>query len=445
MKHELLGSVIAVVGLSDGDEGKGKITDYAAQQVDYVVRCQGGANAGHTLVGFGEEVDLHQIPAGICNEGVVNVIGNGFFLDPERLAAERAEVKKKTGLTVHQGNFVISHQAHVVYPAHKEVDRAREGKKNDAQGSTQVGIAFVASDKALREGIRAEDIQDATRLELMEMAMERREVLAKRYGLSRGRAAVQAAFKEAKIFANTAIDLQPFINDTVLLLHDRLEKGAKVLLEGAQAFGLDLDHGKYPFVTSSNPTVAGLLQGSGINHQYVKDAIGVTKLVPSKVGGGVFIGQLPEAVAAKIRGKREDIDGEFGKTSGRPRDLGDLDLVKLARAIMTNGITELALTKSDWLRRRGDTTQIIVGYKVTDTQGNVTTVDIAPSGNKALLRCDPVYRTFDTWDNIRSIKAKKYFKFIEEQLGVPVTLIGTGTGRNDLVFRHQGKQSAKRR
>ncbi len=445
MKHEQMGSAIAVVGLSDGDEGKGKITDDAASRADYVVRCQGGANAGHTLDGFGEEIDLHQIPAGVCNEGVVNVIGNGFFLDPARLADEREEVQEKTGLTVHEGNFVISHQAHVVLPVHKELDRAREGNKDDAQGSTKVGIAYVASDKALREGVRVEDIQPASGKDLIEMAMERREILAERYGLSQGRTAVRAALEEAEIFAVTAIELQPYIADTVLLLHDRLRKGAKVLLEGAQAFGLDLDHGKYPFVTSSNPTVAGLIQGSGINHQHIKDVIGVTKLVPSKVGGGVFIGQMNEESASKIRGKRGEIDAEYGKSTGRPRDLGYLDLPKLARAITVNGVTELALTKSDWLKRMGDTTKIIVAYEVTDIYGDVTIETVAPSGNRALLRCEPIFETFRTWDDITSKRAKKYFKFIEEMLEVPVTMIGTGPGRDDLIRRHQGKKQGKRK
>jgi len=434
MKQEQMGSVIAVVGLGDGDEGKGKVTDYQAQRSNYVVRCQGGSNAGHTSRYRGEEIALHQIPSGICNEEVVNVMGTGVFLDPAKLDNEREDLENKVGLTVHAGNFAISHQAHLVLPVHVELDKAREKNAKDKQGTTKAGIAYVASDKALREGVRAEDIQGASGRDLIEMALERRDILAKRYGLSRGRTALRAARVEAEIFAVTSLELEPYIQDTTLMLHDRLSKGAHILLEGAQAFGLDLDQGKFPFVTSSNPTTAGLLQGSGINHQVITDVFGVTKLVPSKVG--VFITKMDDELASKVRGKRGEIDSEFGKSTGRPRDLGYLDLPKLARAILANGVTQLALTKSDWIQRMGKTTKIAVAYEVTDAYGKVTIEKVAPGGNKALLRSVPIYEEFATWTDIKSKQAKRYFKFIEEMLERPVTIIGTGPGRDDLIFPH---------
>lgn len=427
------GAANFVVGMQYGDEGKGKVVDLLSATHKVAVRANGGANAGHTiLTESGTKLALHQLPSGVAYPDTLNVIGHGVFLDPVRLREELSEAYAQ-GMELTSRRLAISTLCHLVLPIHKARDAAREsGEKG--QGSTKSGIAFVASDKALREGIRAHVILRHDQAALESVAYDELAQYASN------------ARTLAREFAEASLTMQPFLTDTVELLHQKLAEGENILVEGAQAFGLDIDHGKYPYTTSSITTVPGLLVGSGINHRHVGGVIGVVKATPSKVGEGAFVTKITDkAIAASTRGEKGQVDAEFGATTGREREVGYLDLVSLKRAVMVNGVDEIALTKFDCLNRHGDTTKIAVAYEYKDLMGNVTQMTVMPSSNSSLNRCTPIYETFKTWGDITGtdkfddlpIDAKRYIRYIEEYLGVPVTLIGTGPGRHQTIIRRE--------
>ena len=413
--------VTAVVGLQYGDEGKGKIVDWLAEKHDVVVRGNGGSNAGHTIVLTNSQtLALHQIPSGIAYPDKLNIIGNGCFFDPVKLADEIKDASSK-GAEVSPDNLVISKMAHIVLPVHKAQDAARESGIV-AQGSTKAGIAYVAADKSLRAGVRAEYILNKSEKQLYKIAYD---------GLvGLGEAKAQAA-SEATKFSLEAIKLGDYVKDTVELIHEQYSAGKKILLEGAQAFGLDINHGKYPFVTSSDTTVSGLLSGSGLNYSQIGKVIGVAKATPSKVGGGHFVSEIThEKIAAQTRGNEGAVDSEYGATTGRPRAVGYLDLVALNRAILVNGISELALTKFDCLSRHGKTTKVCVAY-VFNGQNIIS----PPTSNEELAKCTPIYEEFSTWNDNGSTEAEKYLSFMEKYLDVPISMIGIGPARDDLIYR----------
>lgn len=393
-----------VVGLQYGDEGKGKIVDYLAEKSDVVIRGNGGANAGHTIMlKNGEALALHQIPSGIAYEKALNIIGNGCFLDPVKLA-EEIEAAKSKGLDITPKNLKISKTAHLVLPIHKQKDAERESTSK-GQGSTKAGIAFAAADKSLREGLRAEAIAESTQDYLVKLAGEE--------------------------FAKAASGLSNYLCDSVELTQELISSGKNVLVEGAQAFGLDINHGKYPYTTSSDTTVSGLMSGSGINYKQVGKVIGVAKATPSKVGGGPFVTIIKdENIAAQTRGEKGKVDSEFGATTGREREVGYLDLVALKHAVEVNGVDEIALTKFDCLNRHGETTKIAVAYEFKGMK--VTT---PPSSGVELYECTPIYEELPTWQDDSSAEAKKYIKFVEDYLKVPITMIGNGPGRDQLIIR----------
>lgn len=398
------GNAIAVVGLQYGDEGKGKIVDYLAEKSDVVIRANGGANAGHTIVlKNGKALALHQIPSGITYENTVNIIGNGCFVDPVKLVEEIEDARSK-GLEITSDNFKISKTAHLVLPIHKRKDAERE-KSYKGQGSTKAGIAFAAADKSLREGIRAEAIAESTKDDLVKLG-----------GLE---------------FAEASFIISNYLCDSVEIIQQLISSEKKVLLEGAQAFGLDINHGKYPYVTSSDTTISGLMSGSGINYKQIGKSIGVAKAIPSKVGGGPFVTLIrDEKIAAKTRGEKGNVDSEFGATTGREREVGYLDLVALKRAIEVNGIDEIALTKFDCLNRHGKTTKVAVAYEFKDQK-----ITNPPGSGIELYECSPVYEELATWEDNNSPEAKKYIKFVEDYLKVPVTMLGVGPNRQDLIIR----------
>lgn len=410
-----------VVGLQYGDEGKGKIVDLLAENYDVIVRGNGGSNAGHTIIlKNGKTLALHQIPSGITYGGKQNIIGNGCFFDPVKLAAEINDLNKN-GISVSSKNLAISKTAHVVLPVHKVKDALREGGVG-AQGSTKAGIAFVASDKYLREGIRAEAVFNKSEKKLYQIACEGLVEL----GVAKTQAAAQATE-----FALETLKTSEYIVDTVELIHEKINSGKKILVEGAQAFGLDVNHGKYPFTTSSDTTVSGLLSGTGLNYKQVGKVIGVIKAIPSKVGGGSFVTVIKDSrIAGQTRGEKGKVDSEFGATTGREREVGYLDLVALKRAVDVNGVSEIALTKFDCLKRHGKTTKIAVAYKLDGQE-----ITSPPPSNNELAKCRPVYEEFPTWENNKSAEAEKFIKFIEKYLNVPVTMVGVGPGRNDLIIR----------
>lgn len=401
-------SAIFVVGLQYGDEGKGKIVDYLAEKSDVVIRANGGANAGHTIMlKDGQPLALHQIPSGIAYEKALNIIGNGCFLDPVKLVEEIEDAKSK-GVKITPKNLKISKTAHLVLPIHKEKDAEREGGSK-AQGSTKAGIAFAAADKALREGLRAEAIAESTPDDLVKIG--------------------------GAEFAQAASKLSNFLCDSVELIQDLISSGKAVLVEGAQAFGLDINHGKYPYTTSSDTTVAGLMGGSGINYKQVGKVVGVAKATPSKVGGGPFVTQIKdEQVAAQTRGEKGKVDSEFGATTGREREVGYLDLVALKRAVEVNGVDEIALTKFDCVNRHGPTTKVATAYEFKGKK--ITT---PPSSGVELYECTPIYEELPTWQDDSSPEAKKYIKFVENYLKVPVTMIGNGPAREQLIIRKPDK------
>lgn len=410
-----------VVGLQYGDEGKGKIVDLLAEKHDVVMRGNGGANAGHTIVlENGQALALHQIPSGIAYDSTFNIIGNGCLFDPVKLIDEIRDAEAK-GVNISPKNLAISDTSHVVLPVHKAKDAAREGSYG-AQGSTKAGIAYVAADKYLRAGIRADSLKSKSEKELYKIAYD---------GLAEFGENPDTADIEASKFALASVSLSEYVKDSVALVHENLSAGKKVLVEGAQAFGLDIDHGKYPYVTSSSTTVPGLLAGTGLNGGNVGRVVGVAKATPSKVGGGTFVTAIKDLkIAEQTRGKKGAVDAEYGATTGREREVGYLDLVALKRAVNVNGVTEIALTKFDCLNRHGDTTKIALAYTLDGEE-----ITSPPSSDEQLSKCTPVYKEFPTWADNESAEAKAYLKAVEDYLEIPVSMVGTGPGRNDLIMR----------
>ncbi len=433
-----LGSAVFAVGLQHGDEGKGKIVDLLAKDASAVVRGNGGSNAGHTIVlANGKVAALHQLPSGVSYPGKINILAHGVLVDPVRLIEEMADVKAK-GIKLTTKNLIISDMAHLVLPKHKELDAAREAG-GKAQGSTKAGIAFAASDKSLREGLRISAIRTKTRDELIEIAYDglRNIGTAKKFLILKHPLMQRKARRLAVEFADAAVKLKPFIADTPSLLDDLLIRGQNILIEGAQAFGLDINHGKYPYSTSTGTTVPALIEGTGINPKCAGKVVGVAKATPSKVGGGSFVSKIDnEDVAESTRGNKGDVDGEYGATTGRQREVGYLDLVLLKRAIQINGVDEIALTKFDCIRRHGKTTKIAVAYeRQIPGKKKYETLLVPPSSNEELALCRPVYKEFQTWEDDTSAKAERYLKFIEKYLGTPVSIVSNGPERNQIFFR----------
>lgn len=426
-----------VVGTGYGDEGKGKVIGVLAPEHDVIGRGQGGANAGHTTTYQGIEVNTHQLPSGITMEGKLNVMGHGMFVDPVRLVAEMAELRG-IGVEISPDNLAISSIAHVVVPKHKYNDAVREGGSG-GQGSTKAGIAFVASDKVLRTGIRAHVFGNDI-IDLFSKAFDGlldAEIENSTEGCLT-KEEIDDLAKQAREFAEAAKELEPYVLNTKLLVRERLAAGESVLLEGAQAFGLDINHGKYPYVTSSDTTTLGVAGGVGLNHKQIGRVIGVAKAIPTKVGGGPFVTQIHnKKIAALYRGKAEDIDGEFGKTTQRPRDIGYLDLVMLREAVEVNGIDEIALTKADVFAKESRT-KLAIAYELDGEE--ITTL---PDTVEELERCVPVYRKMPTGGDISGIQKFKnlnkpvrdIIKLIEDYVGKPVTIIGTGPAGEDTIIR----------
>lgn len=415
------GNVTAVVGLQYGDEGKGKIVDYLAEKSDVVIRANGGANAGHTIVlQNGKTLALHQIPSGIAYGSALNIIGNGSFVDPVKLVEEIKDAQSKN-VDISEKNLTISSSAHLVLPVHRLKDSARE-EGVGAQGSTKAGIAYVAADKALRSGIRCEYVLSSSENELYELAYNG----LVEFGLAKADAKIQSSE-----FALAAISLLKYIKDSIVLVQQNVLQGKNILLEGAQAFGLDINHGKYPYVTSSDTTVSGLLSGSGINYKQVKEVIGVAKAIPSKVGGGEFVTRIEDKnIATASRGEKGKVDSEYGATTGREREVGYLDLVALKKGVEINGVDKIALTKFDCLIRHGKTTKVAIAYEYEGKQ-----IKDAPSSSAELAKCTPVYKDFPTWSDPKSAEAEGYIQFIENFLETPIAFLGTGPNRDNLIIR----------
>lgn len=431
------GYVDVIVGLQRGDEGKGRFVDLLADNYDIVARANGGANAGHTVIpkpGH-EHLALHQVPSGIAHPGKLNIVGNGVYVDPPRLVAEIAAIRE-SGLDVSPKNLMVSSAAHLVLPHHIMLDSLREAGPA-AQGSTKSGIAFTASDKYLREGVRVELINKPAELrEHLEEGLEKVNAM-----LPKAQQQSQAELDElSKAWLDAAASLKPYLTDTAELINERLDKGQNVLIEGAQAFWLDINHGMYPAVTSSSTTVSGLLDGLGVSAKRIGKVIGVTKAVKSHVGGGPLVTEVKDQkLAETVRGPLGKTDSEYGVTTNRPRRIGYPDLVELRNAILVNGVDEIAISKLDHIPRYGRKVPVATNYKY---QGK--TRSTAPASALALTECQPEYVELETWtepiSGIRKFEdlppaAAKFVEFFEKELDRPVTRIGVGPERSQVILR----------
>lgn len=421
-------SVRIVVGAQWGDEGKGKIVDMLSEQADIVARYQGGANAGHTIVFDNTKYILHLIPSGILHPDTQCVIGNGVVIDPVALL-EEIHMLEGMGISI-SGRLHISHKAHLIMPYHKQMDAARE-KQAGSIGTTGRGIGPAYYDKALRIGIRIVDLldRDVLREKIRTNLKEKNQILRALY--NEEPLDVEAMIDEYLNF-DTLID--PYITDTTALLSLALKNGKRVLAEGAQGALLDLDHGTYPFVTSSNPTSGGACTGLGIPPTSITSVMGVVKAYSTRVGNGPFPTELEDTTGELLRAE----GNEFGATTGRSRRCGWLDVPALLHSIMINGISEIALTKLDVLGALPEL-RICTGY-VLDGKP----IRLFPADAKTLGRVECTYETYPGWncslDGITSFdglpkEAQDYVKAIEAHLGVPVLWVSTSPARKDTFKR----------
>lgn len=419
-----------IVGTQFGDEGKGKLVDYLSDKYDIVVRYQGGANAGHTICFDNKSVVLHLIPSGIFHEGCVCVIGNGVVIDPVALLDEIRKVEV-LGYEV-KGRLFISHNAHLIMPYHKRLDSLHEDAQGEQKiGTTGRGIGPSYEDKFARKGIRVVDLlkPEVLQEKLRDNLSAKNKLLKNIY--DKEEFDVEAMVREYSEFDKI---IDPYVTNTQLYLNRKLSEGKTVLLEGAQGCLLDVDHGTYPYVTSSNPTSGGACTGSGIAPNYVGKVIGVVKAYMTRVGNGAFPSELCDETGERL-GR---IGHEFGATTGRKRRCGWIDLVALRYSLTLNGVTEIALTKLDVLDTFEEikvcTAYMLDGREIHDF----------PTDHQTLSRVTPVYKTMKGWmaSNVsaRSFgemcpEARDYVTFLEDALRVPVTFISVGPGREETVFR----------
>ena len=419
-----------IVGTQWGDEGKGRFTDYLAKESALVVRYQGGHNAGHTIVVDGEVFALQLVPSGILYPHVTPVIANGVVVDPAVLLAELDMLESK-GIST--ANMRLSGNAHLIMPYHQELDRVTErylGKNK--LGTTKRGIGPAYADKALRVGLRVQDLLDPKIFrEKLDLALrEKNGVLAKVYN----RLPLDADAIAEEYLAMVP-RLEPMIADTVHLVHEALEADQHVLFEGAQATYLDLDHGTYPFVTSSNPISGGVCTGAGVGPLAVSRVIGVAKAYTTRVGAGPFPSELHEGDA--VGDLLVERGGEFGTNTGRRRRPGWLDAVMLRHAVRLNSCTEVAITKLDVLAPLREI-KICVAYEGEDG----TRYDHVPYHQSVLHKVRPVYETLPGWEceidraermDDLPAAAQDYVRFVEELAGVPISFVSVGPGREQAI------------
>ncbi|HNR88067.1 MAG TPA: adenylosuccinate synthase [Spirochaetota bacterium] len=418
-----------IIGTQWGDEGKAKIIDYFTAGADFIVRYQGGANAGHTVVVNGKKFVFHLVPSGMLHPGKTCVIGNGVVVDPEQLLREIA-VLEKEGYEV-RSNLLISDAAHLILPYHKALDEAMEELRTNKIGTTKRGIGESYSDKCLRVGVRAGDLLDESLLRerLSQTVRMKNLQLEKIYG----KPVMQAEAIIADLLRYRD-EIGGMITNTPYLLHAALHSGKRVLLEGAQGNMLDIDHGTYPYVTSSNPTIGGALMGSGLNAFDITEVVGITKAYVTRVGEGPFPTEDHGEAGALLRER----GGEFGATTGRPRRCGWFDAELMKHAVRINGLSRIVLTKLD----------VLSGFKrikaAVAYERNGRRLDFAPTAH--LDDVVPVYEEFDGWDEDISTctdyaalpaRARDYVEFIEKTLGVRISIISVGPDRDNTLVREQ--------
>ena len=418
---------IVLVGAQWGDEGKGKATDLLGDTVDYVVRYQGGNNAGHTVVIGSEKYALHLLPSGILSPNVVPVIGNGVVIDPAVLLEE---IRALDSRGINTSKLVISTNAHLITPYHRTIDKVSERFLGKAKiGTTGRGIGPAYADKISRIGIRVQDLFDRSILEQkLEGALhDKNQVLTKVF--NRKNMAVAEILEEYLAYAEI---LRPYIADTSLLLDKALKAGKTVLLEGSQGTLLDVDHGTYPFVTSSNPTAGGACTGSGIGPKAITRVIGIVKAYTTRVGSGPFPTELLDDDGDKLR----TIGHEYGTTTGRNRRCGWYDAPIARYAVRINGLTDFFLTKLDVLTG-WEKIPVCVAYDVDGTRH-----DELPASQTDFHHAKPIYEYLPGWkediSKARAItdlpkNAQDYVKYLEEISGAPMSAIGVGPGRDETI------------
>lgn len=423
-------STYVVVGLQYGDEGKGKITDVLSAKSDYVVRFQGGDNAGHTVYVGDEKFVLHLLPSGVLQCKGKCVIANGVVVNPKAFIHEIEEIEKRGLKTDH---IFISRRAHVIMPYHILLDTYREEEEGGTQiGTTKKGIGPCYEDKIARVGIRMIDLLNPEILrEKIEKNLKVKNALFEKY-YGKPALNIDEVYHE---FLEIGQQLKNRIVDTELELNEAIKEGKNILFEGAQALMLDIDFGTYPFVTSSSPSTGGVCTGAGIPPTSLQNLIGVAKAYCTRVGNGPFPSELNDELGEKIR----QVGHEFGATTGRPRRTGWLDLVSLKHACMINGINNLVITKLDVLTGIKNL-KIVTKYKTEDDK----IIDYFTSSTKKLYDYEPIYEILDGWDEditkARSYEelpenAKKYIKFIENYLGINVYLVSVGPERSQNIIR----------
>ena len=421
---------IVLVGAQWGDEGKGKVTDLLGERVDYVVRFSGGNNAGHTVVTpDGQKYALHLMPSGALSPNAVTVLGNGVVIDPKVLLTEMDGLTER-GVDV--SRLLISGDAHLIMPHHRALDRVVERYLGKARiGTTGRGIGPAYGDKVARTGIRAQDLLDPgiLRQKLELVLREKNQILVKVY--NRKAIDVEAVVAEYLTYAER---LRPHIADTRAVLWDALDSGATVLMEGAQATMLDLDHGTYPFVTSSNPTAAGACVGTGIPPTAISRVIGVAKAYTTRVGSGPFPTELFDDAGAHLR----KVGDEYGTTTGRERRCGWFDAVVVRYAVRVNGITDLVVTKLDVLSGL-EKVPICVAYEIDGQR-----VDRMPTTQTEFHHAKPIYEEMaGWWEDISKARteaelpanARAYLARLEELCGARISVIGIGPRRDDVIIR----------
>ncbi|HTO70114.1 MAG TPA: adenylosuccinate synthase [Myxococcota bacterium] len=422
---------VVVVGAQWGDEGKGKVVDQLACRADLVVRFQGGPNAGHTIVVDGETTILHLVPSGILQPATLNLIGPGVVLDCDLLLTEIAELKAR-GVPVGRERLRISDRAHVILPVHSALDRAREESRHQLTlGTTGRGIGPAYESRVARTGIRVSDLLEPDVLrERIELALYERNFLLEHL-YKWPRVEPDELFERAVVWGEK---LAPYVDDVGVEIDRAMRAGRSILLEGAQATLLDVDHGTYPYVTSSSTIAGGACTGAGLGPTRIDAVIGVSKAYATRVGGGPFPTE-DQGDAGEHMGR---VGHEFGATTGRKRRCGWLDLVVTRYAVRVNGITGLALGKLDILTGLPEV-KVCVAYKLDGKE-----VRDIPASIRALERCEPVYRTFTGWSEslaaARSLAdlpqaARDYVRWIEDGLEIPVDLLGVGPGRDATIER----------
>ncbi len=421
---------VVVVGTQWGDEGKGKIVDLLAERADYIVRFQGGNNAGHTLVINGRKHILHLIPSGIFHEGKTCLIGNGVVVDPAVLLSEIDRLQE-SGLPVPPGKLYLSEKAHLIMPYHKAIDLGRESLRGKTRiGTTGRGIGPCYEDKIARRGIRVSDLLDPELFgqKLKEILEEKNFYLQKYLGRD------PLSYEEVyETYLRYGERLAPYVANISEILAQARREGKNILFEGAQGTQLDIDHGTYPFVTSSNTVAGNACAGAGVGPTSIDYVLGIAKAYTTRVGEGPFPTELRDATGDHLR----ECGGEYGSTTGRPRRCGWLDGVILREAVRLNGLSGLAITKLDVLSGLTEI-RFCEAYELEGRR-----LSSLPARVSEIYRVKPLYRSFRGWQedltNCRSLDdlptaAREYLRFIEDFTGVPVIMVSTGPSRDQNIL-----------